>query len=155
MLKSQQMIYYVISVCLIMILTITFMYQPDSRKARTANANIRGGAPIGGKEPGQGENLEAMQFLQKLNYQTSGFIEAKELVIPAVFDDTYKKYNEIQKKAGFDLTAYRGRRAMLYTYSITNYANNMSEVYANLLFFDETIIGGDIEDADGNIKPLM
>ena len=163
MLKSQQMIYYVISICLIMILTLTFMYQPDNRKARTANANMLGGAPNNGREPSQGENFSAVQFLQKLNYKTDGFLEIKEVVIPAVFDDTYKKYNEIQKKAGLDLTKYRGRRVMLHTYSITNYAGDMpgmsehSQAYAraNLLFFDGAIVGGDIEMADGTIGPLV
>lgn len=36
-------------------------------------------------------------------------LEIQEVLIPSEFDETYEKYNYIQKQQGFDLSRYRGK----------------------------------------------
>lgn len=69
--------------------------------------------------------------------------EIKEVVIPQEFDDVYTKYNTIQKNQGLDLEQYKGARAKLWSYKITNYQSD-AEVRGNILVFDGTVIGGDV-----------
>lgn len=74
-------------------------------------------------------------------------IEIKEVVIPEEFDDVYTNYNEIQKQQGLDLEKYKGAKAKLWSYDITNYpksAEDNSEIHGNILVLDGTVIGGDI-----------
>ncbi len=70
-----------------------------------------------------------------------------EVIIPSEFDDTYKAYNEIQKKQGFDLEKYKGSGVKRWTYEIKNYpgyAEDSGCIRANMLVCDGKVIGGDI-----------
>lgn len=73
-------------------------------------------------------------------------IEVCEVIIPAVFDDTYTQYNEIQKNQGFDLSLYCEKRVKRWTYKITNYEGyeDSESIRANLLIYEGKVIGGDI-----------
>lgn len=140
MLRGQNSIYYVISIIIMLCVTITFLQQESSVVANSSEVI----------------SATAEQYLQSQGYQIGGFIENQDVVIPAVFDKVYKKYNEIQKKAGYDLTKYRGKKVVRYTYSITNYPGDIPDVRANLLFYNGQIIGGDIMSVklDGFMEPL-
>ena len=45
----------------------------------------------------------------------------REVQIPEEFDEVYDSYNQIQQAQGLDLAPYKGKRATLYTYEITNH----------------------------------
>ncbi len=79
-------------------------------------------------------------------------VSEKEIVIPEVFSDVYARYNDIQKKAGFDLTLYKGKKAVVYTYRL----NDAEDTVINLIVSDKYIIGGDVSSVriDGEMKPL-
>ena len=79
-------------------------------------------------------------------------VSEKDIVVPEVFSDVYTKYNEIQKKAGFDLTLYKGKKAVVYTYRL----NGEEDTVINLIVSDKYIIGGDVSSVriDGEMKPL-
>jgi len=47
----------------------------------------------------------------------------REVQIPEEFDEVYDSYNQIQQAQGLDLAPYKGKRATLYTYEITNHAS--------------------------------
>ena len=65
---------------------------------------------------------ERQLFISALGWQTEPHpIEALEIVIPKKFDETYLKYNEIQKQQGTDLTKWRGKRCMRYSYVVLNH----------------------------------
>ena len=53
--------------------------------------------------------------------------------IPEEFDEVYDSYNQIQQAQGLDLAPYKGKRATLYTYEITNHPSGEQGVTANLL----------------------
>lgn len=76
-----------------------------------------------------------------------------EIVLPEQFDDVYQTYNKLQLQAGFDLTAYQGRRIMRYTYAITGSPEGQ---LCNLLFYKGKLIGGDLSTSqlNGQMVPL-
>ena len=57
-------------------------------------------------------------------------------------------YNEVQKSQGLDLSKFKGKTAMRYTYSITNYPDYSGTVYANVIIYKNRVIGGDVCSAD-------
>lgn len=88
---------------------------------------------------------QRVEYINSLNFETDTKEESKEIIIPEKFNDVYNKYNEIQKQQGFDLTEYKGKTAVMYTYHITNY-NDGDNVIANLIVYDDVLIGADLCD---------
>jgi len=70
--------------------------------------------------------------------------EIVEVLIPSDFNETYTKYNELQRQQGFDLWGYAGKRVKRFGYRLTNYPNYVGEVRANLLIYSGKVVGGDI-----------
>ena len=91
---------------------------------------------------------------ERRNYLTSFGWEAdeetqKEITVPLHFNDVYTNYNAVQQKQGFDLSPYKGKKAVLYTYKITNYPDN-ERVVADLIVIDGKIVGADLCDPDAD-----
>jgi len=91
---------------------------------------------------------ERQAFLAQFGWEISDDpIEVAEVIIPAQFDETYEKYNEIQLAQNFDLSNFAGRRVKRWTYEILNYPGyegRAGVVQANLLIDRGVVIGGDI-----------
>ena len=78
-------------------------------------------------------------------------VQVEEIVIPAEFDETYEKYNEIQLAQNMDLSAYAGKTAKKWTYTVKNYPGYETEnscIRANLIVFDGAVVGGDISSLE-------
>lgn len=105
----------------------------------------------------------------KTNAQRVSFIKAlgllpddsnatsKEVSVPVDFSDVYKNYNELQKQAGYDLSAYKGVKVTIYTYPVGRLKeNNSDEYYVHLMVYNGRIIGGDIASNNfyGEMLPL-
>lgn len=72
-------------------------------------------------------------------------IETEEIVIPKIFDDVYNSYNQLQKQAGLDLSLYKGKKAVRYTYIVLNYPRDtQEEIRANVICVKGKPIAGDI-----------
>ncbi len=73
-------------------------------------------------------------------------IEVSEVILPEIFDDTYTKYNELQKAQGFDLSVYAGKRVKRWIYRVTNYPGyeNQTCIQATLLIYEGQVVGGDV-----------
>ena len=124
---------------LIMLLTgvvavvITFLFNHPAKPA-SANDNISCKT-----------TEERVAYINSLDYETDSNEESKEIIIPERFNDVYNKYNEIQKQQNFDLTEYKGKTAVMYTYHIINYEGG-DNVIANLIVYDGVLIGADLCD---------
>ncbi|OQB15623.1 MAG: hypothetical protein BWY15_00336 [Firmicutes bacterium ADurb.Bin193] len=106
-------------------------------------------APIGSAE-------KAAAFVQSLGWIIDEKpIESAFVDIPKVFDSVYENYNALQKEAGFDLSEYRGKRVMRYTFAVKNF-DGEENVRANVLTYRGKIIGGDLMTVaiDGFMIPL-
>ncbi len=89
------------------------------------------------------------EFLKQFGWETEGAaIEEVEIRIPEDFDRIMNSYNEVQKAQGLDLSQYKGKTVMRYTYGITNYPDYSGTVYANIIIYKNRVIGGDICSAD-------
>ncbi len=86
-------------------------------------------------------------------------LESVEITIPSTFDKIFVGYNEIQKNQGLDLSKYKNKKVMRYTYEVTNYEGYDGTVYATVLIYRNKVIGGDVCSADvkgfihGFVKP--
>lgn len=79
-------------------------------------------------------------------------VSSRKIMIPERFDEIYKEYNSLQKKAGFNLIYYKNKAATLYTYCLSN-----KREQAHLIVYKSEIIGGDIADINvtGGMRPLV
>lgn len=94
-------------------------------------------------------NDDRVNYLKSCGWEVdpaTGLVQ--EVVIPKDFDDTYEKYNELQKKQGFDLEKMKGKRVKLATYEVLNYPSGEKGVTANILIYKNKIIAGDISSAN-------
>lgn len=82
--------------------------------------------------------------------------DIQEIVIPKEFSDVYNKYNDLQKKQGYDLTDHAGTDAVRYTYEILNYSDDNGKVVADIIVSGKKIIGADIQSVqmDGFMQEL-
>ncbi|MGM9682785.1 MAG: DUF4830 domain-containing protein [Eubacteriales bacterium] len=75
-------------------------------------------------------------------------VQSVEVTIPSSFDKIFTGYNEIQRRQGLDLSKYKNKNVMRYTYEVTNYDGYEGTVYANVLVYRNRVVGGDICSAD-------
>ena len=98
---------------------------------------------------GLSTDAERTAFLRDFGWEVSETPEeCVEVTVPARFDSVYEDYNRLQKEQGLDLTRYRGKKVMRYTYTVNNYPDCDGTVYASLLLYKNRLIGGDICSAD-------
>ena len=96
-------------------------------------------------------NEDRIAFLKQFGWEVSPeATESEQVTIPAEFDKVFAGYNEIQKRQGLDLTKYKGKTMMRYTYDVTNYPEYEGKVQANILVYRGKVVGGDICSADVN-----
>lgn len=92
------------------------------------------------------ENEKNIEFLDSYGWRAEPVcIEQVSYKIPNNFDEVYNNYNELQKLSGLDLTQYKGRNAIRYTYIISNFPIETEEdVRANVICVAGEPVGGDI-----------
>ena len=96
-------------------------------------------------------SADRISFISKFGWEVDETpVEEVSLVLPREFDQSFKRYNEIQLSQGLDLSKYRGKEVVKYIYSVKNYSDYDGEVYLSLIVYKNKIVGGDISSADGN-----
>ena len=94
-------------------------------------------------------NEDRIDFLKQFGWEVNpNAKESVEVTIPSEFDKIFTGYNEIQKRQGLDLSDYKKKKVMRYTYEVTNYEGAEGTVYANILVYRNRDIRGDICSAD-------
>ncbi len=95
--------------------------------------------------PSMGTNEGRVQFLKDFGWDVSTSpVESSQVRIPKQSTEVYDRYNALQKSQGYDLTPYAGKNVMRYVYKIKNYPGASDPVYATLLVYKDSIIGGDV-----------
>ena len=97
---------------------------------------------------------DRLSFISDFGIEVSAEpIEELETKLPKKFDAVYEEYNAIQLAQGLDLSKYRGKKIVRYTYEVMNYPKDSSgvpeKVYLNLIQYKDKIIAGDIASSDG------
>lgn len=94
-------------------------------------------------------NDDRINFLAQYGWEVDADpVDEAKITIPSDFDKVLNSYNELQKQQGLDLTKYRGKEVIRYTYNVTNYPNYEGTVYANVIIYKSRVIGGDICSSD-------
>lgn len=112
---------------------------------------------VSGMNPDADTNAKRVEFIKSLgvtiNDETAS---TKGVIIPESFSDVYRNYNEIQKSAGYDLSAYKGCEVVIYTYSISPPDGYRGTCSAHLIVYKGRVIGGDISSTElgGFMLPL-
>ncbi len=97
------------------------------------------------------ENFDRQcDFLGQFGLKADEITDSTEIVIPAEFNDTYEEYNELQKRIGLDLEAYKGKPAEKITYKL----NNSKIGYAVLLVCNGYVIGGHLTNGEYGSKNM-
>lgn len=98
-------------------------------------------------------NALRVEYLKSIKLEPDDSeVASKNIIIPERFGEVYENYNLIQRKAGFDLSRYKGKEATLYTYALAGEKDR--EIH--LIVCDGKIIGGDIASLklNGEMKSL-
>lgn len=96
-------------------------------------------------------NEDRVNFLASLGWKVKEQpLEEVAVTIPDEFDAVFLEYNNLQKEVGLDLSRYKRKDVMRYTYQLDSYPDYQGVVYANILVYKNRIIGGDICSADVN-----
>lgn len=123
----------------VLALIILFLVFPSHPKTESVSAKANINAST---------NAERIAFIANFGYDViEEPLETRDVVIPEQFDNTYKRYNELQLSQGFDLSKFKGKSVKSFSYAVTNYPgieNSEKTVRANLLVYNSEIIGGDI-----------
>lgn len=101
-------------------------------------------------------NEDRIEFLNSCGWITDSIAVEEEILIPSEFNEFYDGYNMLQISQGFDLSRYKGERAVQYLYSVKNYPDRLENVYGCVIVYNNRVIGGDIRQTEpgGFVLPL-
>lgn len=92
---------------------------------------------------------DAAAFLAQFGWEVDPTpVDEVKIKVPAEFDKVMNSYNELQRKQGLDLSKYRGREVVRYTFKVKNYPNYSGNVMANVIVYKNKVIGGDLCSTD-------
>lgn len=118
---------------------------------------LRAGAPDTVEINGESYSLRAEDeaditaFIDVCGYEVGELLSECEIIVPKHWNDTYTRYNELQRQQGFDLVPYKGKSARELCYPIAD-----SDKTITLLLGEDRIIAAHICDANGeNMQPLI
>ena len=103
-------------------------------------------------------NDDRVAFLANLGWDvTVTPTETMQVRIPENDDAVFRRYTDLQKSQGYDLSAYSGKAIMRYVYRINNYPGATEPVYATLLIYKDQVIGGDVTNTSpgGTVRSLQ
>lgn len=86
----------------------------------------------------------ASSFAKQFGKEIEELYSTQSVYIPSHFNETYIKYNELQKKQGLDLEKYKGRQCTLYVYKLKNYTIDYSDAYLSVAVYRDAVIAGHI-----------
>lgn len=91
-------------------------------------------------------NIKIIKYIESIGWKVEQ--NPKEISyykIPVKFNEVFNTYNNIQQKAGFDMSKYKGKNVVSYSYKIINHKySDSNSVYATILLYKGEIIGGEI-----------
>lgn len=98
---------------------------------------------------------DGANFLSQFGWKVGENSVEEKIKIPSDFDAVLTQYNDMQKKQGLDLSKYKNKSMVRYTYEILNYPDVTGQpyydkVYANIIVYRNKVVSGDICTADIN-----
>ena len=102
-----------------------------------------------------GTEEQQLLYLRSLGYEADETpLSVQEICLPDEENSTTEAYQKLQKDAGFDLSAYAGKRVKCWSWAVQS--DSLKNATAHLLVYEEKLIGGDIlpNEAGADMRPL-
>ena len=92
---------------------------------------------------------DAAKFLTQFGWEVNADdVEEVDVTLPSAFDKILTAYNELQMRQGLNLTKYKNKPVVRYTFTVKNYPGAEGLVLANVLVYRNRVIGGDLCSAE-------
>ena len=92
---------------------------------------------------------DAAKFLTQFGWEVNtDDVEEVDVTLPSAFDKILTAYNELQMRQGLNLTKYKNKPVVRYTFTVKNYPGAEGPVLANVLVYRNRVIGGDLCSAE-------
>jgi hypothetical protein len=92
---------------------------------------------------------DAAKFLTQFGWEVNADdVEEVDVTLPSAFDKILTAYNELQMRQGLNLTKYKNKPIVRYTFTVKNYPGAEGPVLANVLVYRNRVIGGDLCSAE-------
>lgn len=134
-----------IAVCVAMLAIFTALCVVSAMGAMTDNEETASGASVKNEQA-------AADYLRAVGEEDAAQLSCERITIPEQFDEVYEEYNGMQRQSGFDLSEYKGKDALRFTFALTRHDAS----YAVLLVRDCAVIGGHYSNGEygGEYLPL-
>ena len=134
-----------IAVCVAMLAIFTALCVVSAMGAMTDNEETASGASVKNEQA-------AADYLRAVGEEDAAQLSCERITIPEQFDEVYEEYNGMQWQSGFDLSEYKGKDALRFTFALTRHDAS----YAVLLVRDCAVIGGHYSNGEygGEYLPL-
>lgn len=134
-----------IAVCVAMLAIFTALCVVSAMGAMTDNQETASGASVKNEQA-------AADYLRAVGEEDAAQLSCERITIPEQFDEVYEEYNGMQRQSGFELSEYKGKDALRFTFALTRHDAS----YAVLLVRDCAVIGGHYSNGEygGEYLPL-
>ncbi|MBQ4170638.1 MAG: DUF4830 domain-containing protein [Ruminococcus sp.] len=134
-----------IAVCVAMLAIFTALCVVSAMGAMTDNEETASGASVKNEQA-------AADYLRAVGEEDAAQLSCERITIPEQFDEVYEEYNGMQRQSGFDLSEYKGKDSLRFTFALTRHDAS----YAVLLVRDCAVIGGHYSNGEygGEYLPL-
>lgn len=104
-------------------------------------------APAVSTNSAMSSNESRVAFLESFGWKVSTSpVESGQVKIPKEENDVFRRYNQLQKSQGYDLSQFAGKTVLRYVYKVNNFPGATDPVYATILVYKDQVIGGDVTD---------
>lgn len=135
--------------CIVLVVSLFLLPDYDTNGTAYVSAITSESIDFGGIKSAEDRLFFINSFGIEVNPEP---IEEVETRIPKEFDAVYNEYNNIQKAQGLDLSKYKGKKIVRYTYEMTNYPKDSAgvptQVFLNLIIYKNRVVGGDISSSE-------
>lgn len=140
-LKSKKAKFVIIAVACVLVLFIAFIGISSVAYTPKKSVSIEGHGEFSTVVK---TDEDAERFAEQFDCEAEELYSLQEMYVPIYFDEIYSKYNELQKKQGFDLEPYKGEKCKLYIYKLKDYEIDNAQAYMSVLVLKDRVIGGHI-----------
>ncbi len=128
----------------IAILAVSLM--PDAGHSVNVNKIV---TPKDVRLQGVNSTEKQVDLLSKLGVEVEPEpVQSGNVAVPKKFDAVLEKYNELQKKQGFDLKKLRGKTVSRYTYAVSDMNEELKigddKCFVTLILYKNKVVGADI-----------
>ncbi len=89
-----------------------------------------------------------VELIENLGFEVENTpVQSGSVSVPKNFDAVLTKYNDLQKKQGFDLAKYRGKNVDRYTYSMKmpeGQNTGAQKSFVTLILYKNKLVGADV-----------